>query len=67
MRGTEGNLQPLALKRGDDDCRLSSHSSCCGEVYRQDVPRIYELRDLAPDQASPDFCLRNLDQLLGCR
>jgi hypothetical protein len=36
-------------------------------VYRQDLPRIYELRDLAPDQASPDFCLRNLDQLLGCR
>jgi hypothetical protein len=34
-------------------------------VYRQELPRIFELRDLAPDPASPEFYLRNLDQSLA--
>jgi hypothetical protein len=34
-------------------------------VYLQELPRIYELRDLAHHPASPDFYFRNLDQSLA--
>jgi hypothetical protein len=34
-------------------------------MFRHELPRIYELHDLVPDSAAPDFYFRNLDQSLA--